>query len=379
MKKKRLIQIAYLLITCIIGVIGTLLSVGAFSRRFKWDFYVYFTNLSNYFCLIILFIELIKALINKNNEFVSPTPKLKFIGMMSIILTFVVFNFILGPGRSLKENLKFESLSFHVIMPILFVGDYFIFYDKQKMKLSYPILGLVFPAGYLVFIIIHAAILNFDTSILSLNGYSPLIYPYFFINFEQNGPIGVLKYAILIVCAMLVVGYLFYGIDKISFNKKGDRSMAKVIMLIGIPGSGKTTYSVVLSEEYNAKVISSDKVRQTYVGIDEKEVFPMVYKLSIEELKEGRNVILDATHITPKVRKRSFDALDEYGIPYEKIAIYIDTPVEVCLKRVEKRNQDPNELFLPLEVIESYGKNIIPPTKEEGFEEIRIIKEQYIK
>lgn len=155
--------------------------------------------------------------------------------------------------------------------------------------------------------------------------------------------------------------------------------MAKIIMLIGIPGSGKTTYSVGLSEEYNAKVISSDKVRQTYVGIDEKEVFPMVYKLSIEELKEGRNVILDATHITPKVRKRSFDALDEYGIPYEKIAIYIDTPVEVCVKRVEKRNQDPNELFLPLEVIESYGKNIIPPTKEEGFEEIRIIKEQYIK
>ena len=150
--------------------------------------------------------------------------------------------------------------------------------------------------------------------------------------------------------------------------------MAKIIMLIGIPGSGKTTYSKDLSNEYNAKVISSDKVRQTYVGIDEKDVFPMVYKLSIEELKEGRNVILDATHITPKVRKRSFDALDEYGIPYEKVAIYLDTPVEVCVSRVEKRNQDPNELFLPLEVIESYGKNIIPPSEEEGFIEIRVIK-----
>ena len=150
--------------------------------------------------------------------------------------------------------------------------------------------------------------------------------------------------------------------------------MAKIIMLIGIPGSGKTTYSKDLSLEYNAKVISSDKVRQTYVGIDEKDVFPTVYKLTIEEIKNGQNVILDATHITPKVRKRSFDTLDQYNVPYEKIAIYVDTPVDECVRRVEKRNQDPNELFLPLEVIESYGKNIIPPTKEEGFVEIKVIK-----
>lgn len=149
--------------------------------------------------------------------------------------------------------------------------------------------------------------------------------------------------------------------------------MAKLIMLIGIPGSGKTTHSVELSKKYNAKVISSDKVRQTFAGIEEKDVFPTVYRLCIEELKNGVNVILDATHITPKVRKRTFDSLDQYGVSYDKIGIYFDTPVEVCVRRVEIRNQDPNELFLPLDVIESYGKNIVMPTKEEGFEEIIII------
>ena len=150
--------------------------------------------------------------------------------------------------------------------------------------------------------------------------------------------------------------------------------MAKLIMLIGIPGSGKTTYSKELKEKYDAKVISTDKVRQTFKDIEEKDVFPTVYRLSIEELKNGRNVILDATHITPKVRKRSFDALDEYGVAYEKVAVYVDTPVEECARRVEKRNLDPNELFLPVEVVYSYGQNIIPPTKEEGFSEIYIIK-----
>ena len=150
--------------------------------------------------------------------------------------------------------------------------------------------------------------------------------------------------------------------------------MAKLIMLIGIPGSGKTTHSKNLSKEYSANVISTDKVRQTFVGIEESEVFPTVYRLCIEELKKDCNVILDATHITPKVRKRTFDSLDQYGVEYEKIAVYFDTPVEECLRRVKIRNEDPSELFLPLEVIESYGKNIIPPTKDEGFTEIYIIK-----
>ena len=116
--------------------------------------------------------------------------------------------------------------------------------------------------------------------------------------------------------------------------------MAKLIMLIGIPGSGKTTHSVELSKKYNAKVISSDKVRQTFAGIEEKDVFPTVYRLCIEELKNGVNVILDATHITPKVRKRTFDSLDQYGVTYDKIGIYFDTPVDVCVKRVEIRNQE---------------------------------------
>lgn len=152
--------------------------------------------------------------------------------------------------------------------------------------------------------------------------------------------------------------------------------MAKLIMLIGIPGSGKTTHSKVLMKEYDCEVISTDKVRQTYPGIVESDVFPTVYKLCAEEMKLGHNVILDATHITPKVRKRTFDALDQFEIAYEKIAVYLDTPVEECLRRVEIRNQNPEELFLPLEVIESYGKNIIVPSEEEGFSEIHIIHYQ---
>lgn len=220
MRKQRLFQIIYLLIACTIGVLGTFESMRLFSSRFKWDFYVYFTNLSNYFCLIILFIELGQTLFKKKDDYITIFPKLKFVGMMAILLTFIVFNFVLSSGMSIKQLLKFESLSFHFIMPILFIGDWFLFYERKKMDWKYPLYGLTFPLAYLLFIIIHAAILDFDTTIISLNGYSPLIYPYFFIDFEQNGITGVLKYCFIIVLGLIVVGYLFYFIDHIEIKKK---------------------------------------------------------------------------------------------------------------------------------------------------------------
>lgn len=150
--------------------------------------------------------------------------------------------------------------------------------------------------------------------------------------------------------------------------------MAKLIMLIGVPGSGKTTFARKMSSELGYKIISSDVIRQTFPGIEENKVFPTVYKMCIEELKNNRNVILDATNITPKVRKRAWDALDSYEVKYEKVAYYFDTPQDICVSRVEKRNLDKNELYLPVDVIVSYYQNIVKPTCDEGFSEIVIIK-----
>ena len=220
MRKSKLVQIIYLLVACVIGVLGTFESMRLFSPRFKWDFYVYFTNLSNYFCLIFLFIELIHTLFKTKDDYISVFPKVKFVGVMAILLTFVVFNFVLGKGMSVNQLLNFESLSFHFIMPILFIGDWFLFYERKKMDWKYPFYGVIFPLAYLLFIVIHAAILDFDTTIISLNGYTPLIYPYFFVNFEEKGVLGVLSYCVLIAIAVIGCGYIFYGLDKITIKRK---------------------------------------------------------------------------------------------------------------------------------------------------------------
>lgn len=146
--------------------------------------------------------------------------------------------------------------------------------------------------------------------------------------------------------------------------------MANVHMMIGIPGSGKSTFSNILNRKYNYIIVSTDVVRKLHPDWEENLIWPEVYRLIGDYLKNGQDVIFDATNITPKVRARFIEEVNKYCLNYEIIAYYFDTPLDVCIKRVSKRNENPNELFLPLEVISSYHEKIVFPLKEEGFVKI---------
>ena len=224
MKTNRTAQLIYQSFYCALGLVGIVASFGIFDdyTMFRWDFYVYFTNLSNYFCFAVMLAQLIQTAKKKEDSYVTTAPVFKFIGVLAILLTFVVFNALLAgaEGRDPQLNWRIGSILAHVLLPILYVGDWFMFRERGKMKWYYPIACAGFPFAYMVFIIIHAAILKFDTSIMTPSGPNPLIYPYFFVNFETQGVGGVAKWALLILVAFMVVGYLFYGIDRILSRKK---------------------------------------------------------------------------------------------------------------------------------------------------------------
>lgn len=150
--------------------------------------------------------------------------------------------------------------------------------------------------------------------------------------------------------------------------------MATLHMLIGIPGSGKSTFShnVLIKQYPNAVFIASDIVRTNNPHLKEEEIWPEIYRLCSEALINNLDVIYDATNITPTVRARFFNKLAEKGaINYDKYAYYFITDPKKCMERVEKRNHMPNERYLPVDVIEGYGEKIIAPSVEEGF--IKII------
>ena len=220
----RTTQLIYQSFYCALGLVGIVASFGIFDdyTMFRWDFYVHFTNLSNYFCVGIMFAQLVQTAKKKEDSYVTTTPLLKFIGVLAILLTFVVFNTMLAgaPGRDPQLNWRVGSLLAHVVLPIMFVGDWFLFRERGTVKWYYPIASAGFPLTYMAFIFIQAAILKFDTSILIPGTNTPLIYPYFFVNLETQGVAGVAKWAVLMFIAFMVVGFVFYGIDRLLKRKR---------------------------------------------------------------------------------------------------------------------------------------------------------------
>lgn len=149
-------------------------------------------------------------------------------------------------------------------------------------------------------------------------------------------------------------------------------------ILIGIQGSGKTTFAKSFAPTINACIVSTDSVRKSHPGIDETLVWKLVYEQVAINVKNNIEVIFDATSITPKVRKRFIDEVSKFGITPEVCAYFFETDKNECYKRVVERNKIEGELPLPPEVVYSYSERLIPPTFEEGFAKILIVKDSKI-
>ena len=224
MIKNRTAQLIYQTVYCTLGLIGFVACLGIFDNinAIRWDFYVHFTNISNFLCIGVMLASLIQTAKKKEDSYVTTAPILKFIGVLGILLTFLVFNIMLAgaEGRDPQLNWRVGSLMFHVVLPIMYIADWFLFRERKKCKWYYPIASIGFPLAYAIFLLIQAIILKFDSSILIPTTTTPLIYPYFFVNLDTQGVSGVLMWMGILAVAFAGVGYLFFGLDRLLKSKK---------------------------------------------------------------------------------------------------------------------------------------------------------------
>ena len=223
MIKNRTAQLIYQTIYVTLGLVGLVACLGIFDNvnTIRWDFYVHFTNISNFLCIGVMLASLIQTAKKKDDSYVTTAPLLKFIGMLGILLTFLVFNIMLAgaEGRDPQANWRVGSLLFHVLLPIMYIADWFLFRERRKSKWYYPIASIGFPVAYVIFLLIQAIILKFDSSILIPTTTTPLIYPYFFVNLDTQGVTGVLTWIGILSAAFVIVGFLFFGLDRLGKKK----------------------------------------------------------------------------------------------------------------------------------------------------------------
>ena len=224
MIKNRTAQLIFQTVYCTLGLVGCIACLGIYDNinLIRWDFYVHFTNISNFLCIGVMVAGLIQTVKKKEDSYVSAAPMLKFIGMLGILLTFLVFNIMLAgaEGRAPQANWRIGSLLFHVVLPIMYIADWFLFYERKQCKFYYPLVSAAFPLGYAVFLLIQAIILKFDSSILIPTTTTPLIYPYFFVNIDTQGVGGVLMWIVILAVAFIAMGFGFFGLDRLGKKSK---------------------------------------------------------------------------------------------------------------------------------------------------------------
>ena len=144
-----------------------------------------------------------------------------------------------------------------------------------------------------------------------------------------------------------------------------------LIVLGGLPASGKSTYAEMLVESGQFCRVCPDLIRKELYGNESiqgngREVFKIAFD-AIQRLgKQNFNVVFDATNINADRRKE----LVEEMRPYFDIIIFkwFDVATAVCLERNRQRERQ-----VPEEVIWRMAKTATVPTTEEGFDYVEII------
>ena len=144
-----------------------------------------------------------------------------------------------------------------------------------------------------------------------------------------------------------------------------------MIMLCGLPGSGKSTFANEIKKansQFPISIHSSDALRQELYGDasqqgDNGKLFEELHRRIREDLKAGRNIIYDATNIKSKERVSFLNGLDK--IQCHKVCIVLATEYDACVRNNHQRMRQ-----VPDEVIRRMYLNFTPPHYGEGFDQI---------
>jgi predicted kinase len=152
-------------------------------------------------------------------------------------------------------------------------------------------------------------------------------------------------------------------------NAQGQTPKGYVVLAIGLPGSGKTTWFgrrgiTPLSSDLLRNILFDDVEEQRYQGL----VFSTLRSLLRARLiaRMPMNYV-DATNLSTHERRQWIKMAKSFG--YEVQAVFFDVPLEVCLDRNRQRDRSVSE-----DVMRKRAEKLKPPVFEEGFEKITVVR-----
>ncbi len=144
----------------------------------------------------------------------------------------------------------------------------------------------------------------------------------------------------------------------------------ELVMLVGIPGCGKSSVSGKY-EESGYQVHSSDRIREELYGSEEiqgnsSEVFQLLDQRVRKDLRNGSSCVVDATNLSRKRRTAMLRSLEKHA--EQKTCVVVLAAPSVCMERNETR-----ERTVPAEVIYKMLCSFETPYYYEGWDAIELV------
>lgn len=142
--------------------------------------------------------------------------------------------------------------------------------------------------------------------------------------------------------------------------------MKHMIMLVGLPGAGKSTLAKKYIEE------GYKWVNQDTLGTRQECI-----KVASYALVDGQNVIIDRTNISQQQRKYWIQIAKKFNV--DKITcIVLRVDRNECIERIAKRTDHPNlndktELDKIKQIVDNFNSGFEMPQTSEGIDEIIVL------
>lgn len=156
-----------------------------------------------------------------------------------------------------------------------------------------------------------------------------------------------------------------------------------IVIVCGLHGSGKSHFAHRFFREQNFKRVNRGELRKslfmmTHYGeewknsnfkAENENLVKHVERKIIEQIiLENKKILIDNTSLTKEYRKNYINIAKKNNKQIG--AIFLHTPIDVCLER-NRKQEDP----FPESLISNQFANIDSPTESEGFKKVKIISD----
>ena len=177
------------------------------TKRGGFGMLLYYTVLSN--LLVTVFTAYLLYVMRRSGENWQSQHLLRLKGgvTMSIMITCVIYHFMLAPIAT--DFYRLENFLCHYIVPLWFLADTLLFDKQGQYKIWDPVLWTILPLVYMLFALFNGLVLKLPVPNSKV---SP--FPYFFLDVAKGWDV-VIKWCLIIFAAYMVAGFIFYLIKQI--------------------------------------------------------------------------------------------------------------------------------------------------------------------